>query len=215
MIRLLKIEWLKLRGYRAFWILAGLYALSLTGVLVGTKLFVDMVAEKGGDLGRIAVEFVPMLFKFPDIWPNLAYIAGYLNVIPAFLMVIVTGNEFSFRTARQNVIDGMSRGEFLASKLLAAGALAVVSTLLFSLIVVLMGTMSGGGSSPIMGIEAAGYRVRGYIRHNRRFSWSRHRHRYQRHRQRDLRSSGPKRRSGRCSQSTGASAWPGHRFELS
>ena len=65
MIRLLKIEWFKLRGYRAFWILAGLYALSLTGVLVASKLFVDTVAEKGGDLGRIALETRSRLLQIP------------------------------------------------------------------------------------------------------------------------------------------------------
>jgi ABC-type transport system involved in multi-copper enzyme maturation permease subunit len=43
------------------------------------------------------------------------------------MVVISITNEFTYRTIRQNIIDGMSRWEFLLSKILTNGLLSVIS----------------------------------------------------------------------------------------
>jgi cytochrome c oxidase subunit IV len=67
------------------------------------------------------------LYDFPDVWQNVSYVANFFKVILAFIIVISVSNEAAFRTLRQNIIDGLSKKEFLVSKLwlmflLSAGA---------------------------------------------------------------------------------------------
>jgi len=57
------------------------------------------------------------LYSFPYVWHNLAFLAGFFKIFPALIVIIFITNEFSYKTVRQNVMAGMSRGEFLFSKL--------------------------------------------------------------------------------------------------
>ncbi|MDH5643982.1 MAG: hypothetical protein OEY63_07245, partial [Gemmatimonadota bacterium] len=60
-------------------------------------------------------------FSFPDAWGILL---SEEMMIPMFFgciaIIIVTTAEFSSRTARQNVIDGLSKEQFFLSKTLLA-----------------------------------------------------------------------------------------------
>lgn len=53
------------------------------------------------------------------------------------------GNEYSYKTIKQNLIDGMSKGEFLKSKVYTIAAFVGISTLLvFSISLILGGIYS-------------------------------------------------------------------------
>ncbi|MCE2496965.1 MAG: ABC transporter permease [Flavobacteriales bacterium] len=140
MIRLLRIEWLKLRNSRAFIIIGGFYVLLMALVAWGMGYVHFDVGTQNGikttiNLGKLG------FFDFPYIWKNISYIAGFFKYILAILVVIFISNEYSYRTVRQNVIDGLSRQEFITSKLLMILMYSVVSTILVVLITTILGIL--------------------------------------------------------------------------
>lgn len=129
MKRLLHIEWLKLKNYRPFWILTGLYSLLVSIVCVGIHYFFIFLRNEGLDFDGFDPTIIPF-YDFPDIWQNITYFATYFKLFLAFLVIISVANEVSFRTLRQNIIDGMSKQEWIQSKLILIGCLALAATLL-------------------------------------------------------------------------------------
>jgi ABC-type transport system involved in multi-copper enzyme maturation permease subunit len=111
MRRLLQIEFIKVKSYRAFWAILGIYALLF---ILSTGIMGRMVPQNP------AYSF----FSFPDVWHHLAYVASYLNILPALLMVMLVANEYAFRTFRQNLIDGLSRRELIYSKFILIAMVA-------------------------------------------------------------------------------------------
>lgn len=119
MIRLLAIELKKIKTYKVFWILFGLYFISLAaGILLAEFMINHMVNDINR---RLPIPFPHVtIYYFPDVWQNVAFFASirYVLIFPAMIMIILITNEFTFKTIRQNIINGMSKTEFLASKLL-------------------------------------------------------------------------------------------------
>ncbi|MFK7810141.1 MAG: hypothetical protein AB8F74_20205 [Saprospiraceae bacterium] len=129
MIRLIQIEWYKLRHYRPFWFLTGMYALLATVLCSGLMFFMEFLKSKGADFRGFSPTMVP-LYDFPDIWQNIIYVASNLKVLLAFIVVLSIYNEINNRIVRQNVIDGLSKKEWLISKLLFIGAISAGAAIL-------------------------------------------------------------------------------------
>lgn len=142
MTSVIRTEWLKLKHYRPFWILLCLYPVCLAGV-VGASLwaqskFEDMAHSAGA--GAVAKSHFPL--AFPTVWQSVGYTASWLHFIPALILMLTVTNEFSFRTHRQNLLEGWSRAQFLWAKLAMAIGLAALSTFLVSLLSVAAGIAS-------------------------------------------------------------------------
>ncbi len=133
MIKLLKIEFKKIRTYKVFWILTGLYFVFLAaGILLAEFMINNMV---NGVNRRMPIPFPHVaIYYFPDVWQNVAFFASirYVLIFPAIIMIILITNEFTFKTIRQNVINGMSKTEFLASKLLIILLMAVIMSIVLA-----------------------------------------------------------------------------------
>jgi len=127
MIRLFEIEWLKLKNYKVFWILLGMYFVGLLIVLSSGMFLMQFLKNKGAEFQGIDPTILP-LYDFPDVWQNMTYIATFFKIIPAFIVIISVTNEISYRTMRQNVIDGLSKWQFLISKFTLVLALAGAAT---------------------------------------------------------------------------------------
>ncbi|MBX7127404.1 MAG: ABC transporter permease subunit, partial [Cyclobacteriaceae bacterium] len=127
MLYLLQIEFKKLRHYRTFWVIGGLYFLTL-GMTTATGMeFLKMLVRLGAQFDtQVNINRIP-IYHFPDVWHNLSYISGFFKIVLAMLVVISVTNEFTYRTLRQNVIDGLSRWEFLEAKILMNAVLSLVS----------------------------------------------------------------------------------------
>lgn len=69
-------------------------------------------------------------YNFDNTWQTTSYASGYLLLLPAMLIIILVTNEYTFRTNRQNVIDGWSREQFITVKLAIALIVAIVSTII-------------------------------------------------------------------------------------
>ncbi|MEQ9467110.1 MAG: ABC transporter permease [Ekhidna sp.] len=132
MIRAFKLEWLKLKHYRVFWILFGLYLLAQLIITNGGVFFLEWLKSKDVDFDGIDPTIVP-IYDFPDIWQNSVWLASFVKVLISFIVIVSVNNELSYNTLRQNIIDGVSKREFLLSKLSLILFLAGVCTLvLFS-----------------------------------------------------------------------------------
>jgi ABC-2 type transport system permease protein len=135
---LFKIDFKKQRSYRTFWILNGFYFIVLgLGALSGME-FLKWLKRQGASFDGWDPLRIP-LYHFPDIWQNLTWASSSLKIVLAIVIVVSVTNEFSYRTIRQNIIDGMSRSEFLLSKLSMNLVLSVLSALFVGLIGLICG----------------------------------------------------------------------------
>lgn len=106
MAPLLVTELRKLFPYRTFWTILLIFTgLFLLFVYMGSK--VEINGQSAG----------PKLYNFPDIWLKLAYIASYFNLLLGILIIIIITDEYSFKTLRQQVIDGWFKRDIILAKL--------------------------------------------------------------------------------------------------
>lgn len=84
-------------------------------------------------------------FNFPYIWHFTTFVASWFKLFLAVIIVSIVANEFSYGTLKQNLIDGMSKKEFLLSKF--------YTILLFSLI----STLFVFGISLVLGLKYSSY----------------------------------------------------------
>ena len=140
MDKLLKIEWLKVKNYTAFKLLAIFFSLGV--VLINYAVYAinkNIISKAAG--GKMLALFNP--YDFNNTWQSTSYTTGFLLILPAMLIMILITNEYTFRTSRQNVIDGWSRSEFISVKIVIALIFAIVSTILVILTATGFGLLSG------------------------------------------------------------------------
>jgi ABC-2 type transport system permease protein len=109
MTKLLTIEWLKIRTFRTFWILTGFFAVLL-------PLWNYGIAHGIVKLGGKELNLVSQAYSFPFVWQNMGFWTSLFVVFISILTIILTTNEYQYRTNRQNVIDGWTRLQFYHAK---------------------------------------------------------------------------------------------------
>jgi ABC-type transport system involved in multi-copper enzyme maturation permease subunit len=151
MIKLLTIELRKILPYRMFWIMAGIYVLSMLFIFYGFPSLIDYFSL------RSQTEEIKLLknfiYNFPDIWQNLTWVSSlrfFIKVMLGIIMVVLITNEYAYTTIRNNVISGMSRTDFLLGKVYMAIFLSLLSVLL----VITSGLVLGLSFSSVTTIEA-------------------------------------------------------------
>ncbi|MFZ1805898.1 MAG: hypothetical protein WAU36_01675 [Cyclobacteriaceae bacterium] len=139
MLHLLQIDLKKLTSYRTFWVVCGLYFFTLGMTTASGMEFLKWLVSMGASFGaEINITRIPF-YHFPDVWQNITFVSGFFKAILSFMVVISITNEFSYRTVRQNVIDGMSRAQFLISKVLTNVLLSAMSTAMVFVIALITG----------------------------------------------------------------------------
>lgn len=134
MLHLLKIDLKKLTSYRTFWIVCGLYFITLAFFTASGMEFLKWVARTFEDFGSsLNINRIP-IYHFPDVWLNLIYFSGLFKIVLGIMTVISITNEFQYRTLRQNIIDGLSRWQFLQSKILTNVLLSFLSVAMIMII---------------------------------------------------------------------------------
>jgi ABC-2 type transport system permease protein len=123
MKNLLSIEWLKMKKYKTFWILVGFFIVLLP---IWHYSITTGMLKISGNAGS---QLLNSSNTFNHIWQNLGFWTSYFVIFISILTIILTTNEYSFRTNRQNVIDGYTRLQFLNSKWLMVLAFALASTI--------------------------------------------------------------------------------------
>jgi ABC-type transport system involved in multi-copper enzyme maturation permease subunit len=132
MKRLLAIELQKIWKNRASRILTISYFVILS--------FIAMIASIKFEIGTFKIHFAEMgIFNFPFIWHFNYYIAASLKFFLAIIIVSMMANEYSYGTLKQNLIDGMSKKEFVLSKFLTVVLFAFTSTVFVFIMSLILG----------------------------------------------------------------------------
>ena len=141
MINLLAIEWLKIKRYRTFWILAALFAVLLPLWIYGisTGFISPGGGKKGGNINPFATGY-----KFPEVWASVCYWASVMVMFVSVLVIILTTNEYAYRTNRQNVLDGWNRMQFFHAKVWLVVFLSVAVTAYVFLVGAVFGRINSG-----------------------------------------------------------------------
>ena len=116
MMKLLKIEYMKVKNYTTFWAILGIYAavVPLTYLAISQISNIDLLPSKS------------LLLSFPTVWQYFTWTASWWNVMLGVLIVILVCNDFTYKTHRQSVIDGLSRRDVILGKFYFIIALAAV-----------------------------------------------------------------------------------------
>ena len=132
MFRLLNIEIHKLKHNRASKVLIIIYFLLLTSIA--------LIAAIKFDIGPVKFHLAEQgIFNFPYIWHFNTYIASIFKFFLLLVIVSMMANEYSNKTLKQNLIDGLSKKEFVLSKFYTVILLAAVSTFFVFLVSVVLG----------------------------------------------------------------------------
>lgn len=121
MIDIIKIEWLKVKNYRTFWVL-----LIVAIILIPASNMI--VADVANRIPKQATDLVGLNFyDFPVVWQTVAFVNSFTSVMFGLLLLTLVTNEFSYKTHRQNVIDGWERLDLVLAKLFWVGLLSVLA----------------------------------------------------------------------------------------
>jgi ABC-2 type transport system permease protein len=153
MLQLLKVEWMKVKNYRTFWVLSILYLISVYGANnIAYQIYQSR--PKNNDMTK---GIIGRPFDFPDVWHVVSYISSFLMFILGLLIIISFTNEYSYKTHRQNIIDGWSRKEFILVKSALTVIVAVVASIAVFIIALLFGLHENAASFTFEKIEFIGY----------------------------------------------------------
>ena len=132
MKRLLAIELQKIWKNKASKTLTLSYFILLT--------FIALIASIRFNLGPMQFHLAEMgIFNFPFIWHFNTYIAAILKFFLAIVIVSMMSNEYSYGTLKQNLIDGLSKREFIESKFLTVVLFSAVSTVFIFIMSLILG----------------------------------------------------------------------------
>ena len=132
MFRLLFIEFHKLRYSKASKVLIIIYF----GLLTSIALIAAVKIPFFGKTIHLAEQGI---FNFPYIWHFNTYVAASLKFFLLLVIVSMMSNEYSNKTLKQNLIDGLSKKEFILSKFYTVISFALISTLFVFIISLLLG----------------------------------------------------------------------------
>ena len=153
MLHLLKIEWLKVKNYKAFWIFSILYSFAILGINY-TGYYVNELALQSLPQSQL---LLGTPYAFPKVWQTVGWMSSWLLYFPGILFIMLLTNEFNFKTHRQNIIDGWTRAQFVSVKFVFAILFAIVSTFFNFLVSLLFGSLTTGSVFSFQGIENVGY----------------------------------------------------------
>ncbi|NMH29248.1 ABC transporter permease [Flavobacterium silvaticum] len=132
MKRLISIELQKLWQSRASRVLIIIYFSLL--------FFMALLGAINIDFGNIKLGVKDLgILNFPIIWHITAYLASWFKLFLAIVIISMIANEYSYGTLKQNLIDGLTKKEFIASKGFTVLLLSGTSTLFVFVITLVLG----------------------------------------------------------------------------
>lgn len=138
MFRLLSIELQKLLENRSSKILIFFSFILPFFIILLSSFKINFFGLFTIDLGSVGI------FDFPYIWHITTFFTAQFKLFFAIVVVSMIGNEYSNKTIKQNLIDGLSKKEFILSKFITIVFFALVSTLLIGLITLCIGLYYSG-----------------------------------------------------------------------
>lgn len=133
MIRLLQLELQKLLLNRTSKILIFISFILPLCVIVLSAIKINFFGFFTLELGELGI------FNFPIVWHITTYFSALFKFFFAIVVVSMIGNEYSNKTLKQNLIDGLSKREFILSKFYTIVFFSVISTLIIFILSLVLG----------------------------------------------------------------------------
>ncbi|WP_323027570.1 ABC transporter permease [Gelidibacter japonicus] len=127
MLRLVNLELQKLLLNRASRVLIFISFVLPFTVLILSSIKINFFGFFTLELGELGI------FNFPIIWHITTFFASYFKLFFAIVVVSMIGNEYSNKTIKQNLIDGLSKKEFILSKFYTIVFFSFLATVLIGL----------------------------------------------------------------------------------
>ena len=101
---------------------------------------IALIAAIKFDIGPVKFHLAEQgIFNFPYIWHFNSYMAAIFKLFLAIVIVSMMANEYSNKTIKQNLIDGLSKWEFVYSKFLTVLSFAGISTIFLFVVSIILG----------------------------------------------------------------------------
>ena len=150
MKNLINTEWLKIKKYKAFWWMSGIIMLSYPGI---NYMFYNVYRElttKSTEGGEMAKMLLGNPFAFPEVWHTAAFFSSWFVFIPSVIVIMFITNEYTYKTHRQNIIDGWSRKQFMTSKMIDVMIISLLITLVYFLVALIIGLINNNSSDGVV-----------------------------------------------------------------
>ncbi|MFD1550943.1 hypothetical protein DNU06_04930 [Putridiphycobacter roseus] len=126
--QILKTEYLKLKGNTSFRVFSIFFLVFLPVIIFTIPSIIT-----DGLTGINTYPFLPR--DYETTWYFTAYIASWFSLfILSFILIFHITNEYTYKTVRQNIIDGYSRMDFFKSKLYMLLTIAIIATLYVAIV---------------------------------------------------------------------------------
>lgn len=141
--KLSAIEWLKINRYFIFWGMLTLAFAAMATAFWGIDSILSEIRSNAAKQSPIPIPEVSV-YRFPGIWHNLTFIAGtrLFLLLPSIIVILLITNEITYRTLRQNIIDGLTRRQYFISKSAGLTALSLAFTIWLFLNGMLLGIIN-------------------------------------------------------------------------
>ena len=133
MKRLIKIELQKLLLNRTSKILIFISFILPLCVILLSAIKINFFGFFTLELGELGI------FNFPIIWQITTYFSALFKFFFAIVVVSMIGNEYSNKTLKQNLIDGLNKKEFILSKFYVIIFFSLVSTVIIFILSLILG----------------------------------------------------------------------------
>lgn len=156
MLNLFKIEWIKIKSYRTFWVL-------FLGFLILYPIAFYFSASKYMEASNLSLQenalrsLLDVPFLFPKVWQSASWFGGMFFILIGMLFILLITNEVQYKTHRQNIIDGWSRMDFLKAKFSLMLFFVIVATVLVFLCGLLVGLAYSSGADIFSHVYFVGY----------------------------------------------------------
>jgi ABC-2 type transport system permease protein len=134
MSNILETEWLKIKKYPAFWWVMGITALTYPGINFMFHRIYLQITSNENQSGNIVKALLGNPFALPEAWRTVAYFSSLFVFIPAIVIIMLITNEYTYKTNRQNIIDGWSRDNFMTGKFIDVLLLSIIITGLYTVV---------------------------------------------------------------------------------
>ena len=139
MLTIIKTEWLKIKKYPAFWWVMGITALTYPGInYMFLNIYYNITEQKSAS-GQVVKMLIGNPFSFPEAWRTVGYFSSLFVFIPAIVIIMLITNEYTYKTNRQNIIDGWSRRQFMFGKFADVVMLSLLVTAMYTLVAFFIG----------------------------------------------------------------------------
>ena len=133
MIRLLNLELHKLLLSKTSKVLIFISFILPFFVILLSAIKINFFGFFTLELGELGI------YNFPIVWHITTFFSAQFKFFFAIVVVSMIGNEYSNKTLKQNLIDGLSKKEFILSKFYTIGFFSLISTILIFIISVAVG----------------------------------------------------------------------------